>query len=481
MKILILIIILILFLVLPNFKSFAQDLSQLKEECATKEECEILLKKFEEKITQYETNIKKTEKEKRTLRNQISILRNRIAKLDTQIRQGNIRIRNLDVEIKDNETSIEDTSLKIKDSRKKLAALLRAINRDAQEPFVEVFLIGDTLSDFFNNLNNLETLNTENKRIFDELVKLKLSYEKQKQVAENKRREERNIVSERLLRKQERIEARKEQERLMRMTEAEHREYLRKKAAAEKSVAEIRARIVRLLDVPEGELLSFEQLLEVARWVETQTGIRPAFLLSIIAQESAFGRNVGGCHIINFETAEGVCVRLGGICTQIGKRVPMASPNSIRPFLRQVPHFLNITKELGHNPQNTPVSCVMLQNGSPFGFGGAMGPAQFIPRTWILIRDEVRAIIDRIPNPWKIHDSFLASGVYLKRHGGAQGGDRNELNAAMRYFSGSDWSPWEERMYGRPVITRANCFQVFIDQGTMTEDCRRRIEAFVNM
>jgi peptidoglycan hydrolase CwlO-like protein len=464
----ILLFILILVLVLPNFQSLAMPpLERQRAIEADKAE----LAELKKRIEQYEANIEKTEKEKRTLRNQISILRNRIAKLDAQIRQGNIAIRNLGVQITDIENSIEDTSLRIKNSRERLAALLRVINRDAQQPLVEIFLAGETLSDFFNNLNALEILNTKNKEIFNELVELKFSLDEQKELTEDQRRKEKSIVSERLLLKQERVKAREEQERLMRMTEAEHREYLRKKREAEESVAEIRARIVRLLDVPEGELLSFEELLGVARWVQTETGIRPAFLLSIIAQESAMGRNVGGCHLVNFETSEGVCVRLGGICTYIGRRVPRIMIPS------HIPYFLNITRELGRDPKNTPVSCVMLRDGRPFGFGGAMGPAQFIPKTWMLVRDEVSVVINRFPNPWKIHDSFLASGMYLRKHGGTE----NELRAAMRYFSGSRWSPWEERIYGRPVITRANCFQVFIDQGTMTEDCRRRIEAFVNM
>lgn len=467
--------ILILALVLPswletNSISFART-TPLEEQRALEAE----LAELEKQIAQYEENIEKTEKEKRTLRSQISVLRNRIGQLDAQIRQGNIIVRNLGEQIKETEISIEETSLRIKESREKLAGILRVINRDGEQPLIEAFIEGKTLSDFFNNLFALEILSNENKIILERIQAHKISLDEQKQQAENERRRVENVVAAQLIRKEEQAAVRREQERLLGMTEAEHQEYLRKKASAERAAAEIRARIVRLIDVPEGELLSFNELLGIARWAETQTGIRPAFLLSIIAQESAMGRNVGGCHLVDFDTVEGVCVRLGGICTHIGRRVPRTMIPS------NVPHFLNITRELGRDPKSTPVSCVMLRNGEPFGFGGAMGPAQFIPKTWTSVRNEVEAIINRTPNPWKIRDSFLASAIYLRRHGGAARGNRSEINAAMRYFSGTRWTTWEEQFYGRPVIVRANCFQTFFDHGTMTLDCERRIEAFVSM
>ena len=88
-----------------------------------------------------------------------------------------------------------------------------------------------------------------------------------------------------------------------------------------------------------------------------------------------------------------------------------------------------------------------------------MGPAQFIPSTWSLYKEKIRAITGQIADPWEIKDSFLAAGIYLKDLGAVT----NEFKAAMKYFSGSSWTWWEEQNYGRPVMDRAEQYQEEID------------------
>lgn len=118
---------------------------------------------------------------------------------------------------------------------------------------------------------------------------------------------------------------------------------------------------------------------------------------------------------------------------------------------RDVPYFLTITQELGRDPYNTPVSCPM-----SFGWGGAMGPAQFIPETWAKLGygKKVQDITGKKADPWDISDAFLAAGLYLKDSGGI----KDEFKAAMRYFSGSTWSKYEE-FYGRSVLAIASGYE----------------------
>ena len=76
--------------------------------------------------------------------------------------------------------------------------------------------------------------------------------------------------------------------------------------------------------------------------------------------------------------------------------------------------FLGITSLViifGMNYYETPVSCCMYYKGKPYGWGGAMGPAQFIPSTWVLYEDKIKAITGKTADPWNIRDAFLASGI----------------------------------------------------------------------
>jgi len=457
----ILLSILILFLILSpyldmNFQGMA--MTPLERQRAIEAD-RAELAKLERQIAQYETNINKTEKEKRTLRNQISILRNRIRKLDAQIRQGNIRVRNLEIQIRNTEVSIQETSLKIKESREKLATILRVFNKNAEQPIVEVFLNGETISDFFNNLFALETLNNENKRILKRIQGHKVFLDEQKLQVEDERHKTENVVATQLLQKQEQAEARKKQEDFLKMTVAEHQEYLRKKANVERAAAEIRARLFELIDIPEAP--TFGEALELAEWVEQKIGIRPAFLLAIITQESALGRNVGRCHLVNFETGESVHINTGA-----RMRRGMAPGPPHHSTRNDVAHFLNITRELGRNPNQTLISCPMA-----VGWGGAMGPAQFIPSTWMSRRPRLEPFVQGTPDPWNIRHAFLASALYLRDLGGLN----NERTAALRYFAGGNWANPANAFYGNQVVQRINCLQTFIDHGTMTAVCERMI------
>jgi len=104
------------------------------------------------------------------------------------------------------------------------------------------------------------------------------------------------------------------------------------------------------------------------------------------------------------------------------------------------------------DPFETPVSCVMYSNGAPYGYGGAMGPGQFIASTWKIYDNKVEAITGRVADPWDIRDAFLATALYLKDSGGDK--KSGEFKATMNYFSGSSWTKWEE-FYGNSVLSIA--------------------------
>jgi membrane-bound lytic murein transglycosylase B len=127
---------------------------------------------------------------------------------------------------------------------------------------------------------------------------------------------------------------------------------------------------------------------------------------------------------------------------------------------RDIEPFERITAELGVDPGITPISCPMYRNGSQVGYGGAMGPAQFIPSTWVGYQDHLRSLLGHAPNPWDIRDAFLASALLLRDNGAAKGGGGNEeeeWKAALRYFSGSVNTRF--RWYADQVLERATGFE----------------------
>jgi len=469
----VLLLTLLVVFVLPGFFAISQ------ETCQTREECEALLKQYEEEIERLEGTIAKTEQEKKTLQNQISVLRSKIQQLDLQIQQGNIVIKDLGYQIMDTEGSIDQTSLKIEDSKQKLAAVLRTIYEEDQKSLIEILLSEPTLSDFFNNLMALEALSEKNKELLANIKGLKTDLEKQKDSMEGEKRDLEKVVQTQYSLKQQSEAARKEQERLLGMTEAQYQQYLKEKEEAEKAAAEIRARLFRLIGIPDIKAPTFGEALEMAFAVTKIVNIRPAFLLGIISAESALGRNVGQCYVTNSQTG-------GGVYIQSGNPI-----NRIMHPTRDFPIFLRLT---GENFSQIPVSCwipicysaatktysnnvsidstgnIICPSGyGPFGFGGAMGPAQFIPSTWAIYEPKLISLF-RIsnPNPWNVYDAFAVSALYLAELGAGQKTTTAESSAANRYSGGYSW-------YASDVMKRASCIQEFIDKGAMSATCQQLI------
>lgn len=425
----------------PNFFSLVSAQTSVLNNSSPSEERELLEKELEElerQISGIEQDITKTQKEKDNLKNQISILRNKIKKLDLQIQQSNKIIGDLRSQITDTSSSIDKTGQDIGNIKGKLGGILQRIYREDKKSEAEIVLASSTLSDFFNNVAALEALNARLRELLENIEELNEYLESQKEALETERTEEENFVKIQTLQKQDSQSSQNQTEYLLDVTKGKESEYQRLLVDRQKRAQEIRSRIFELIGVPEAP--TFGEALEIANAVSSQTGVRPALLLAVLTQESNIGKNVGQCFLKDANTGSGVVARTSKSVSKVMK------PS------RDVQPFLQITKELGRDPFNTPVSCPM-----SYGWGGAMGPAQFIPSTWMAYRDKLQALIGRPADPWNIKDAFLAAAVYLADYGAAQQTYNGEWKAAMIYFSGSTNTRY--RFYGDSVMAIAKQYE----------------------
>ena len=67
-----------------------------------------------------------------------------------------------------------------------------------------------------------------------------------------------------------------------------------------------------------------------------------------------------------------------------------------------------------------------------------MGPAQFIPSTWLGYASGVTQLTGHSPaNPWNIEDAFTASAIKLANAGATSKDRAGESGAARAYIGGS--------------------------------------------
>lgn len=410
---------------------------------ATPEEEKAALEKelsdLEAKIVQYESDYTKTKAEKDSLAKQVSLLKSKISSLNAQISKSNVMIKDVTGQIKDTESSIIKTGSKIEDLKIELGSVMRAVYEEGQKSLIEIFLAETNLSDFFDNSVALDSLNQKAYDLLREIRGEKSYLEGQKQSLDSQKDDLQKTLEMQVLQKQSVESSKKEQEDLLSLTKGKEATYQKLLEAAKARATEIKNRLFALAGVATSNAPSFGEALNIANYVSKITGVRAAFLLAILTQESNLGKNVGQC---NCPTC----------------KYPGLALNEVLKPTRDLEPFKSICESLGRDPKVTPVSCPMYMNGKRIGYGGAMGPAQFIPSTWMLYKSRIEAITGRVPaDPWNITDAFFAAALYVKDYGASSKKEKDEWRAAMIYFSGSVNTKY--RFYADSVLSIAEKYE----------------------
>jgi membrane-bound lytic murein transglycosylase B len=160
--------------------------------------------------------------------------------------------------------------------------------------------------------------------------------------------------------------------------------------------------------------VSVEDAVKYGELAAIAAGIRPAFLLAILEIESGMGKNVGTGNWM--DDMYSCYIRLGK---------PKRAEDEKTAFMA-------IVGKLGLDPNTVKVS-----REPNYGCGGALGPAQFIPTTWLAYEaDVIRLTGHQPPNPWNIEDAFTASAIKLARAGATSKDKKGESGAARAYIGG---------------------------------------------
>ncbi len=366
------------------------------------------LAELEKQIVEYEQTISVYRKQGASLQGDIGRLQAEIDKINLQIRAIALSLRKLRGQITNTTGRISEVENRINTSRAALGALLQKTYEKDKKGLIEILLENPRLSDFFGNVNDLLLVQDNLKDSVDRLSELRGELITQKELLALERWDVKALKVYQERQRANVVVMRSQKDSLLAVAKGQEFAYQSLLVKTQKSAAQIRARIFRILG---GGQMTFEEALNFARFAEQQTGVRAAFTLAVLDRESALGRNVGQC--------------------TYHRAMAPGSPYSWRD---DITPFLAITRELGMDPDTTLVSCPIVAHGA---FGGAMGPAQFIPTTWMSVRDRVAAIIGISPaSPWRNLDAFVASALYLRDNNALN----NELEAAARYYCGGNWT-----------------------------------------
>ncbi|MBU0998971.1 lytic murein transglycosylase [Patescibacteria group bacterium] len=409
---------------------------------ADKDYCRNELIQIEAELADLLNKQKEQQKASGTLKGDVDYLTAQINALKTKIKARALAIAQLKININEKVSTIKSLSSKIDREHASLAQLLRNTNEFDNENSVIFLLSNDSISNFYSDLESFNSIKQAIKNSVDIINGVKIQTEIEKQSLEQKQDAETDAKAE--LESAQKSTAKAEASKQQLLAISKQKEVAYNTLAAEKKakVDKIRSALFSLAGI--SQKIEFGTALAYANEIKNKLGVDPAFLLAILTQESNLGANVGQCYLTNPDTGAGV-----------GKNTGTPFTNVMKPT-RDVQPFLEITNTLGFNAYQTAVSCPI---AGVAGYGGAMGPAQFIPSTWKLFISRLENILGYYASPWSPRDAFMASGMYLSDLGAIGTSTSAQNKAACRYY-GSGGSSCS---YSRSVQKLKSSIQENID------------------
>ncbi len=382
--------------------------------------------------------------EGKSLSTEVQTLNATIKKAQLQLQATQVGIKQLDGNIAVHSKTISVLNGKLAAERESLAQIIRNTDQFDDYSLVELALSAENFSTFFSDMDTYATLKYSLGVSVDEVTDTRARTREEKEALENKRDAHAKLAAQQALEKQKVQVEQNKKNQLLTVTKGQESAYRAVVATQQKTAAQIRAELFGLAGG--GGAIPFGTAYEHAKTASRITGVRPALILAILSQESDLGKNVGQCLITSLTTGDGK-----GKNTGTPFSGTMKSPRDTVPFEQ-------IMKALGRDWSTTPVSCPQ-----PGGYGGAMGPTQFIPSTWIGFESRIKNSLGvAATDPWNALHAITATGLYLAGVGAAGGTTQAEHTAAARYYAGGNWAVAGQG-YANSVMEKARKFQADID------------------
>lgn len=375
----------------------------------------------------------------------VQALTAKIKSAEATIKSKNIAISQLSKDIDARSEKIINLEDRIAEGKRSLAQLIRRTHEIDEYSLPEVVLANQSLSDFFIDLDAFNAVQENLKEHFLAVRQQITETDAERTRLGEIQEQEQDAKYEVELKKKKTAQMEAEQRELLAATKQEAKTYEQIVADRQAKASQINAALFRLRGI-DGGGIPFKDALAYAKEASAQTGVRAAFILGILRQESNLGVNVGQCLLVDSKTGSGK-----------GKNTGTPFAHVMKPD-RDITPFLDLMGRLGRDPYATPVSCPQ-----SVGYGGAMGPTQFIPSTWKLYEARIaQAFGISAADPWDPEHAIMATAIFLQDLGAGRGGYSAEREAAGRYYAGGNWASLGLG-YAASVLSHTEQYQTDID------------------
>lgn len=148
----------------PHSSLASDEISALNDEIEQKE---LAIDQLNRQIEQYKEEIQEKQNQEQSLQNDLDLLENRIKKTELDIEAANVEIDLVNTEIAIMESEITSLEKHVEEHREMIAEVLREIQVQDRELSLELIFGTDSFSEFFDNLEQLESVSTDLKSAVD--------------------------------------------------------------------------------------------------------------------------------------------------------------------------------------------------------------------------------------------------------------------------------------------------------------------------
>jgi len=404
------------------------------------------IKDVQSKIDGYTAEIKAQQKKARSLKTEMTIYENNINKNQLEMKETKLKIEEIELGIEDTKNKMIESENRITQNKDILRQYIKLLYAYDQDSMFEILLVKDNISDFFNEFNATEAMEG---KIYDSITALKK--EKDDLAVREEQLEEEQLQHQELIgikAKQNNNfeELKKQKAELLEITNGQEKKFQQILEENKNILPSLKAKLHDLQIM--GSKIKFSDAFAAAKYIGSRIGVRPAFLLGILKVESDMGVNVGTG---NWNDDMYQCyLRLSKIAkTTTRKKYYVKRANDEKDS------YFEIVNKLGIAPDSVNVS-----KEPTYGCGGAMGPAQFIPTTWLAHEEEVSEITGHYPpNPWDLTDAMAAMASKLSKVSGVNLGNYDaEYEAAGQYLGGGNWRSKNLFFYPDRVMLYADLY-----------------------
>ena len=378
---------------------------------------------IQKQIDAYRANISDLQQQGKTLKREISLLDSKMKEAQLEIQRTALSIKQTETGISDKNAALSDGEQKMARERQMLAKYVQAVYEADQQGTLEMILSNAKLSDIFDSVSSLQNIQEGIQESMAAIRQSKVNLENDKQILEDRRDELNQLKVLQEIQRRAVVSQQSERKDLLAQTKGQELNYQDLLKRAKAGAESIRKNLYLLEGV--GLSMTLEKAYQYAKQASNLTGIRPAFLLAVLKNESSWGEKVG----------------TGTWRKDMHKRDQAA--------------FIQICESLNLDPDKTPVS-----RKPAYGWGGAMGPAQFLPSVWLSYADRVSNLTGHRPaDPWDIEDAFAAASLKLTQAGAGSQNRNAEWKSAQIYFAGKRWNNPTYYFYGDQVMEMADVIQ----------------------